>query len=44
MTYPWPSDVTDVAAVRRELHAHPVPEDILQSLSKYLAKISGAGR
>jgi metal-dependent amidase/aminoacylase/carboxypeptidase family protein len=23
MTYPWPSDVTDVLAVRRDLHAHP---------------------
>jgi aminobenzoyl-glutamate utilization protein A len=23
MTYPWPSDVTDVVAVRRDLHAHP---------------------
>jgi amidohydrolase len=23
MTYPWPSEVTDVVAVRRDLHVHP---------------------
>jgi aminobenzoyl-glutamate utilization protein A len=23
MTYPWPSDVTDIVGVRRDLHAHP---------------------